>query len=178
MFYPSCKCDCLWTIRQLAGRRLAPFAPGVYVGVGKSCWKYKTRGVGGGRGGDHAVCVLCYDGGGVWHEGIKKKKRVLEGVSGEWGLLKNLRQECVYLTRPAPTHPWPPSQFPGWGPDLGDVSPLSWGFCRSHYHLTPWGVLKRNGVKVWFTLNKHSTTFPTNRSMRKNKCHLRTFVCG
>lgn len=104
----------------------------------------------------------------TWRGKKKKKKGVLEGVSGEWGLLKNLRQECVYLTRPAPTHPWPPSQFPGWGPDLGDVSPLSQGFCRSHYHLTPWGVSKRMELKFGSPLNKQSTAFPTNQSMRKN----------
>jgi len=95
-------------------------------------------GGGGGRGGDHAVCVLSWQRWCVIRRGKKKgspRRR-------KWGL------ECVYLTRPAPTHPWPPSQFPGWGPDLGDVSPLSRGFCRSHYHLTHWGVSKRMELKL------------------------------
>ncbi len=147
VFYPHRKCDWLWTIRQLAGRRLAPFAPRVYVGVGKSFWKYKRktkrwRWKGGGR-----PCCLCIVSWRRWCVTWRAKnlspRRRTRGV----GVAEDLWLEFAYLTRPAPTHPRPPSQFPGWGPDLGVVPPLSWGFCHSHYHLTPWGVLQRMELK-------------------------------
>ncbi len=79
----------------------------------------------------------------TWRGKKRSPRRRTRGV----GVAEDLWLECVYRTRPAPTHLWPQSQFPGWGPDLGDVPPLSWGFCHSHYHLTPWGVLHRMELK-------------------------------